>query len=64
MFNKGGHKISCYKFLLNNSPDEIVQSHCYMVIIFSAIGSFAKACDSLCSKALRGFPDYTDVSPQ
>ena len=44
IFNKGGHKISKYRFVLNNSTIEIVQKYCYLGIIFSSTGSFSNAC--------------------
>ena len=63
IFNKGGHKFSSFKFDLNGSPVEIVQSYCYLGIIFSSCGSFARACDALTDKALKAFYKFKQIHP-
>ena len=63
IFNKGGHKISQYKFKLNDSDIEIVQSYCYLGIIFSASGSFNNACEALTNKALKAFYKFKQIHP-
>ena len=64
IFNRGGHKISKYSFVLNNSPIEIVQSYCYLGITFTASGNFSHACDALYEKALRAYHKSKGLQPQ
>ena len=55
IFNKGGHKISRFKFCLHGDPIEIVQSYCYLGIVFSSCGSFSGAVKTLTDKARKAF---------
>ena len=63
IFNSGGHKYKSYNFTLNGAVIEIVQSYCYLGIIFSSCGSFKKACDALTSKALKAFYKFKQIHP-
>ena len=63
IFNKGGYKFSTYKFTLNGAVIDIVQSYCYLGIIFSASGTFNKACEALTSKALKAFYKFKQIHP-
>ena len=63
IFNKGGLPISRYKFYLNGSNIDIVQSYCYLGIIFSASGTFSKACEALTNKALKAFYKFKQIHP-
>jgi len=53
IFNKGGHTIKQFRFSLNAQEIEIVQSYCYLGIIFSSSGNFTKAVANLSDKALK-----------
>ena len=64
IFNRGGYKISKFAFLLNDNCIEIVQSYCYLGIMFSSTGSFSKACDALYDKALKAFYKLKRIQPQ
>ena len=55
IFNKGGHPFSSYKFTLNGLKVDIVQSYCYLGIIFSSSGTFNRACEALSNKAFKAF---------
>ena len=48
---------------MNDSDIEIVQSYCYLGIIFSASGSFNKACEALTNKALKAFYKFKQIHP-
>ena len=50
-------------FTLNGSIVDIVQSYCYLGIIFSASGTFNKACEALTSKALKAFYKFKQIHP-
>ena len=63
IFNKGGYPISRYKFKLNGLGIDIVQSYCYLGIIFSASGNFNKACEALTNKALKAFYKFKQIHP-
>ena len=63
IFNKGGHKFPSLKFILNGVPVEIVQSYCYLGIIFTSCGSFTKACEALTDKALKAFYKFKQIHP-
>ena len=63
IFNKGGHKFSSFKFNLNGANVDIVQSYCYLGIIFSSCGSFTRACEALTSKALKAFYKFKQIHP-
>jgi hypothetical protein len=39
IFNEGGHHISKHNFSQGNLKVEIIQSYCYLGIIFSALGN-------------------------
>ena len=64
IFNKGGLKYSKHKFYINGKEIEIVNKYCYLGIIFSACGSFTKACDALYDKALKAFYKFKQLHPQ
>ena len=55
IFNKGGHKISKFKFFLQDNPIEIVQWYCYLGVIFSSCGTFTRAIKALHDKACKAF---------
>ena len=55
IFNKGGHKISKFKFHLHNNKIEIIQWYCYLGIIFSSCGTFTRAIKALHDKACKAF---------
>jgi hypothetical protein len=55
IFNKGGLKISKFKFYCNRDPVQIVQHYCYLGIIFSSCGSFTRAIKALQDKARKAF---------
>ena len=63
IFNKGGHKYPSLKFNLNGANVDIVQSYCYLGIIFSSCGSFNRACDALMNKALKAFYKFKQIHP-
>ena len=63
IFNKGGHKFSSFKFNLNGADVDIVQSYCYLGIIFSSCGSFNRACEALTNKALKAFYKFKQIHP-
>ena len=60
IFNKGGHKISKFKFLVNSEELEIVQNYCYLGLIFSSC--FTEACKNLVSKASKAFFKLTQLN--
>ena len=64
IFNRGGHKITKFIFLLNDIKIDIVQNYCYLGINFSASGNFNNACDALFDKALRAFYKFKGLQPQ
>ena len=64
IFNKGGARYSRYKFRIMNCDIEITDKYCYLGIIFSASGSFTKACDALYDKALKAFYKFKQLHPQ
>ena len=53
LFNKGGMKITRYKFYLYGEEIEIVQSYCYLGIVFASCGTFTQAIKTLCHKACK-----------
>jgi exonuclease III len=53
IFNKGGHLIKKFSFTFQGNIIEIVQSYCYLGIIFTASGSFKPACERLCDQASK-----------
>ena len=53
IFNKGGMKITRYKFYLDQNDIEIVQSYCYLGIVFSSCGTFSRAVKALYDKASK-----------
>ena len=55
IFNKGGHKISRFNFLLCDTEIDVVQDYTYLGIVFSSGGSFTKACKALRDKAFKAF---------
>ena len=63
IFNKGGHKFTSYNFTLNGLKIDIVQSYCYLGIIFSSCGSFKRACEALSNKALKAFFKFKQIHP-
>ena len=58
IFNKGGHRISKNKFYYGHDEVEMVQSYCYLGIIFSASGNFNLALQNLRDKALKAFHHF------
>ena len=62
IFNKGGHKISKFKFLVNSEELEMVQNYCYLGLIFSSCGSFTEACKNRVSKASKAFFKLTQLN--
>ena len=62
IFNKGGHKMSKFKFLVNSEELEIVQNYCYLGLIFSSCSSFTEACKNLVSKASKAFFKLTQLN--
>ena len=55
IFNKGGMKISKFRFCVNNQVIDVVQSYCYLGIVFSSCGSFTRAIAALQDKARKAF---------
>jgi exonuclease III len=55
IFNKGGHKLSKYKFNYGSGPVEVVQNHIYLGIVFNASGSFRQAMFNLNDKAKKSY---------
>jgi hypothetical protein len=55
IFNKGGHKLTKFKFTYCNRPIEIVQDHMYLGIMFNASGSFKRAMYCLNDKAKKSY---------
>ena len=53
IFNKGGHKTSRFRFCLHGNPIGIVQSYCFLGIVFSSCGPFSKAVKALGDKACK-----------
>ena len=53
VFNRGGHKISRFRFLLCDTKIDVVQDYTYLGIVFSSCGSSTKACKALRDKAFR-----------
>ena len=47
-----------------NCGIDVVDKYCYLGIIFSACGSFKKACDALYDKALKAFYKFKQLHPQ
>lgn len=64
IFNKGGSRITKFRFRFMDNDIEIVNNYCYLGIIFSASGSFTKACDALYDKAMKAFYKFKQLSPQ
>jgi exonuclease III len=55
IFNRGGHKISKYKFMYNQQIVEVVQNHIYLGVMFNASGSFKQAIHNLNDKAKKSY---------
>jgi hypothetical protein len=55
IFNKGGHKISKFKFHYNEHEIEIVQNYVYLGITLNACGSFKQAIYNLADKAKKAY---------
>ena len=53
IFNKGGMKITRYKFYLDQNDIEIVQSYCYLGKVFSSCGTFSRAVKAVYDKASK-----------
>ena len=53
IFNKGGMKISGFRFHVTNQEIDVVQSYCSLGIVFSSCGSFTKAISALQNKARK-----------
>ena len=53
IFNKGGMKISKFRFCVNNQEIDVVKSYCYLGIVFSSCGSFTRAIAALQDKARK-----------
>ena len=58
IFNKGGRSISKNKFFYGLDEVNIVQSYCYLGIIFSTSGNFNLALQNLRDKALKAFHHF------
>jgi hypothetical protein len=53
IFNKAGHQLKKFKFILNGQIVEMVPSYCYLGIVFTTCGSFTKAVDHLANQASK-----------
>ena len=64
IFNKGGHKISRFKFFLGENEVSIVNQYSYLGVIFSSCGSFTKAINALTDKAKKAFFRLRQLDPK